>query len=157
MEFNMEDYKLRPGAPVMFSGKEIADIAEGIRSLVAERDAARALVREAYYAGQLSIQAAIPRGVIPNDPKTFTETDFPARLGEVRAPRAPHSDEIDSTNEPELVRCTMRDDFDGIGDDPSGWSLECRFSDGQKYGAVTIDRPFAKLAWKIMDFLNGEK
>jgi hypothetical protein len=27
----------------------------------------------------------------------------------------------------------------------------------QRQRAVTIDRPFAKLAWKIMDFLNGEK
>lgn len=61
-----------------------------------------------------------------------------------------------SEEEPQLRYCTLRDDFDGIGPDPSGWSLECRFSDGQKYGAVTVDRPFEKLAVRVMNFLNED-
>ena len=49
--------------------------------------------------------------------------------------------------EPKIIYATVRD-----GDDV--WDLECRFSDGQKYAAVQIDKPFEDLAHKICDFLN---
>lgn len=55
--------------------------------------------------------------------------------------------------EPKVVFATVRDDFDSDGLE-SGWSLECRFDDDQKYGAVTIDRPFPELTHRICDFLN---
>jgi len=49
--------------------------------------------------------------------------------------------------EPTVKYATVRD-----GDDE--WHVECRFSDGQKYAAVTVDKPFEKLAHKIATFLN---
>jgi hypothetical protein len=56
--------------------------------------------------------------------------------------------------EPKVVFATVRDEFDSDGLE-SGWSLECRFDDDQKYGAVTVDRPFPGLAHRICDFLNS--
>ena len=44
---------LQPGRAVMFCFDEIAHIADGIRSLQAERDMLRKLVREAYMKGAL--------------------------------------------------------------------------------------------------------
>lgn len=66
-------------------------------------------------------------------------------ISDVPAPEKP---------EPKVVFATVRDDFDSDGLE-SGWSLECRFDDNQKYGAVTIDRPFPELAHRICDFLNS--
>lgn len=51
--------------------------------------------------------------------------------------------------EPKVIFCTVRD-----GDDE--WHIECRFDDGQKFAAITVDYDFPQLAHKIADFLNGE-
>jgi len=53
------------------------------------------------------------------------------------------------TTEPTVQFATVRD-----GDNE--WHIECRFSDGQKFAAVTIAKPFEQLAHNIADFLNGE-
>ncbi len=50
-------------------------------------------------------------------------------------------------DEPRVVEATVRD-----GDDE--WHIECRFSDGQKIAAVTVDREFERLAHQISDGLN---
>ncbi len=54
-----------------------------------------------------------------------------------------------SRGEPEITYCHIRcggdDDFD----------IECRFSDGQKLAAITVDGDFPNLAGRICAFLNA--
>jgi len=49
--------------------------------------------------------------------------------------------------EPKILFTTVRD-----GDDE--WHIECRFSDGQKFAAVKVDKEFEGLADRISRFLN---
>lgn len=53
----------------------------------------------------------------------------------------------DNLIEPNLIKVSQRDAIDEI-------HLECRFSDGQKFAAVTIDKDFPELANKIEGFLR---
>lgn len=57
-------------------------------------------------------------------------------------------------SEPSVVYATVRTREDDLGVEV--FDIECRFSDGQKYGAVTIDSPFPRLAHQICDFLNAK-
>lgn len=50
-------------------------------------------------------------------------------------------------NEPTLLFCTVRDGVDE-------WHIECRFSDGQKFAAITVDREFQQLADLVASLLN---
>ena len=54
-----------------------------------------------------------------------------------------------SSEEPEINYTTVKD-----GDDV--WHIECRFQDGQKYAAITVDKPLENLADRISAFLNGQ-
>jgi hypothetical protein len=49
---------------------------------------------------------------------------------------------------PRVVRATVRD-----GDD--AWHVECRFSDGQKFAAIHVDREHEGLAHVIAEALNA--
>ena len=51
--------------------------------------------------------------------------------------------------EPKVVKATVRDGGET-------WHIECRFSDGQKYAAVEVDKPFEELADSIARFLEVE-
>lgn len=48
--------------------------------------------------------------------------------------------------EPKVVYAAIRESDD--------WGIECRFSDGQKFVAVTVDIEHEQLAHEICDFLN---
>lgn len=50
--------------------------------------------------------------------------------------------------EPKVVHATIRESAD--------WDIECRFSDGQKFAAITVDIEHEQLAHKICDFLNKQ-
>jgi len=51
--------------------------------------------------------------------------------------------------EPNIAYCHIRHG----GDDD--FEIECRFSDGQKLAAITVDGDFPNLAGRICAFLNG--
>ena len=61
-------------------------------------------------------------------------------------------------DEPNLLRCTKRDGWDNFDPeqlfDAPYIDLECRFSNGEKFGAVRIDSKFRNMADAIHDFLN---
>lgn len=52
--------------------------------------------------------------------------------------------------EPQVISATVRD-----GDDE--WHIECRFSDGQKFAAIRVDKSFEKLAHQICADLNNDR
>ena len=51
--------------------------------------------------------------------------------------------------EPKVIHATIRES--------DNWDIECRFSDGQKFTAVTVDIEHEQLAHEICDFLNNKK
>lgn len=58
--------------------------------------------------------------------------------------------------EPQVVFCGVRSGgYDTETDEPMTWDLECRFSDDQKFAAVSIDIEFPDLAERLAEFLNG--
>lgn len=65
--------------------------------------------------------------------------------------------------EPKLKFCTVRgaitisaDHLPPDSEDFDEYHIECRFEDGQKFAAVTVDGRFPELADKIAAFLNAE-
>lgn len=50
--------------------------------------------------------------------------------------------------EPKVTSATVRDG----GDE---WHIECRFSDGQKFAAITVDRECEALAHQVAKALNS--
>lgn len=50
--------------------------------------------------------------------------------------------------EPKVIYATIRES--------DNWGIECRFSDGQKFAAVTVDIEPEQLAHDICDFLNSK-
>lgn len=58
--------------------------------------------------------------------------------------------------EPTIIYTTVRSSYNDESELTDGdFHLECRFSDGQKFGAVQVDREFPNLAHRISDLLNG--
>lgn len=57
--------------------------------------------------------------------------------------------EIVYRTEPKVVFATVRDAIDDI-------HIECRFSDGQKFAAITVDSEFPSLARQICEMLNED-
>lgn len=54
--------------------------------------------------------------------------------------------------EPTVTHCTMRDSMDSDG--IYTIDIECRFSDGQKFAAITVESDFPNLASLVCEFLN---
>ena len=53
-----------------------------------------------------------------------------------------------SETEPSVIFATVRNAEDEL-------HIECRFSDGQKFAAITVDADFPELAAAVADFLNS--
>lgn len=56
--------------------------------------------------------------------------------------------------EPTIIYTTVRSSYDDEINE-SGFDIECRFSDDQKFAAVKVDVEFPNLAHRISDLLNG--
>ncbi len=56
------------------------------------------------------------------------------------------------TQEPRVIHATVCD-IDGAGD--AMWDIVCRFSDGQEFVAVQVERPFENLAQDIAKYLSS--
>lgn len=55
--------------------------------------------------------------------------------------------------EPKFIHATVRHAYTNEGYEE--WHIECRFDDGQKFPAVTVDLEFEELAHKIAKFLSN--
>lgn len=56
-------------------------------------------------------------------------------------------------SEPHVMRATVREVCAPMQEHE--YSVECHFSDGQKFAAVHVDGDFPELAGLIAEFLNG--
>lgn len=91
--------------------------------------------------------------MVERDPKGHIE--FMARAFDVRfhaMPGEPERAERQKPAEPKLEFCTQRMSEDDLGNETI--DLECRFDDGQKFAAISVDGDFPALADAIANFLN---
>jgi len=62
--------------------------------------------------------------------------------------------DISKPKEPAVIKCGIRDSIDNDGLEEI--ALECRFDNGQKFSAITVDSEFPELANKVSSFLNSK-